>query len=150
MTDMIRPKPAARRKTWTLLAGALIVVIAVVYLLVTSAAGSQVYYLTVSELKQVQRSAESGLRVSGVVDGDSIQWDAEKMFLRFVIADGAVSDGGDRLEVVYKGMRPDMLRDGATAILEGKLGGDGVFEARTLLLSCPSKYQAAATATAAR
>ncbi len=146
--EVTRPRPVLRRKTSTLLVGALIVVAAVVYLLVTSAAGSQVYYLTVSELKQGQRGTESGLRVSGVVDGDSIQWDSE-MLLLFTVSDGGVS-GGERLDVVYHGVRPDMLRDGATAILEGKLGDNGVFEARTLLLSCPSKYQAAATATAAR
>jgi cytochrome c-type biogenesis protein CcmE len=85
-----------------------------------------------------------------MVDGDSIQWDAAKMLLRFAVFDSGSPSGGERLDVVYQGLRPDMLRDGATAILEGKLNAEGIFEARTLLLSCPSKYQAAATATAAR
>jgi cytochrome c-type biogenesis protein CcmE len=149
-TEVIKPVRASRRRIGVLLIGALIIVAAVVYLLVTSVSGSQVYYLTVAELKNGQKSSEGGLRVSGVVDGDSIQWDAQKMLLRFAVSDGAASDGGERLDVVYQGVRPDMLRDGATAVLEGKLGADGVFEARTLLLSCPSKYQAAATATAVR
>ncbi len=147
--EVLKPRPATRRKMGALLFGVLIIVAAIIYLLITSVGGSQVYYMTVAEAKSAPPNSVNELRVSGVVDGDSIQWDAEKMLLRFAVADSADSDG-QRLEVVYKGVRPDMLREGATAILEGKLGQDGVFQARTLLLSCPSKYQAAATATAAR
>ena len=63
--------------------------------------------------------------------------------LRFKLAD----DSGS-LAVIYNGLRPDMLRDGAEAIVEGKYIEGEFFEANNLLLKCPSKYEDAATATA--
>lgn len=75
------------------------------------------------------------VRVSGLVVGETIDWDPQQLILRFEIAD----DGGS-LPVLYKGVRPDMFRDGAQAVIEGKYSSGGVFEASTLLLKCPSKY----------
>jgi cytochrome c-type biogenesis protein CcmE len=48
-----------------------------------------------------------------------------------------------RLEVVYVGPRPDLLRNEAQAIMTGKIGEDGVFYADELLLKCPTKYEEA-------
>jgi len=136
---------ASRRRQVKMLIGALIVVAVIVYLVVANLGGAQVYYLTIAELKSGNYSAGQGVRVSALVDGDSIQWDADRMLLQFTLVDGQ-----ERLTVVYRGVRPDMLRDEAMAIVEGVLGASGVFEARDLYLKCPSKYEAAATATAAR
>jgi len=136
----VRSPPRWRRAR--ALVGVLIIAAAVVYLIVTSIHGSAVFYVTISEAK-AQGGARDGVRVSGLVDGDSIRWDAAKMLLRFSLVDGP-----ERLDVTYHGLRPDMLRDGATAIVEGKLVDGDTFEARDVLLQCPSKYEAAATATA--
>ena len=43
--------------------------------------------------------------------------------------------------MVYNGVKPDLLRDEAQAIMTGKLGADGVFYADELLLKCPTKYE---------
>ena len=48
-----------------------------------------------------------------------------------------------RMEVVYVGVKPDLLRDEAQAIMTGKLGEDGVFYADELLLKCPTRYEEA-------
>ncbi|MCS6908296.1 MAG: cytochrome c maturation protein CcmE, partial [Anaerolineales bacterium] len=48
-----------------------------------------------------------------------------------------------RLEIVYHGVKPDLLRHEAQAIVTGKLGEDGVFYAEELLLKCPTKYEEA-------
>jgi cytochrome c-type biogenesis protein CcmE len=86
-----------------------------------------------------------GVRVGGTVVANSISYDASQVLLEFVLV-----DAGDTLSVVYKGARPDMLRDGAQALVEGKYGPSGTFEATKLLLKCPSKYEAAATQTATK
>jgi len=75
------------------------------------------------------------VRVTGLVVGQTIDWDPQQMILRFDIAD----DSGS-LPVLYKGVRPDMLRDGVQAVVEGKYTASGVFEATSVLLKCPSKY----------
>ena len=48
-----------------------------------------------------------------------------------------------RMNVVYVGPKPDLLRNEAQAILTGHLGEDGVFYAEELLLKCPTRYEEA-------
>jgi cytochrome c-type biogenesis protein CcmE len=83
------------------------------------------------------------VRVTGLIQGESIDWNAQDLILKFEIADEA-----SRLPVVYKGLRPDMFQDGAQAVVEGRYTEGGTFEAHNLVLKCPSKYEEAATATA--
>jgi cytochrome c-type biogenesis protein CcmE len=144
--------------------GGLLIIAAVVYLIVSSTRASAQYFLTIEELAAKGESVKSrDLRISGAVIGDSIQYDSENLTLKFVVADipgdnkeieaqgglaevlhQAVMDPDrKRLEVVYTGPKPDLLRHEAQAIMTGKLGDDGVFYAEELLLKCPTKYEEA-------
>ena len=122
--------------------GGAIIVLAVGYLIVSSIGGSTAYYLTVEEV-MANGPSEQTVRVAGNVIGDTIEWNAKELMLRFSIADASGT-----LAVIYNGPRPDMLQDEAEAIVEGKYSEGGSFEATNLLLKCPSKYEEAATATA--
>jgi len=149
-----------------LIGGALILA-AVVYLVITSTKANAQYFLTVDELLARQEEmVNRQVRLSGAVVGDTIRYDADNLELRFVIAhvpgdlDEVESEGGlaavlaeavrdphrNRIEVVYYGPKPDLLRNEAQAILTGTLGEDGVFYADELLLKCPTRYEAAAPA----
>jgi len=124
--------------------GGLIVVLVIGYLIFTSIQGSTAPYLTVTELRGRGPSVyERNVRVTGVIQGESIDWNAQDLILKFEIA-----DENDRLPVIYKGLRPDMFQDGAQAVVEGRYTEEGTFEAHNLVLKCPSKYEEAATATA--
>ena len=122
--------------------GGAIIVLAVGYLIVSSIGGSTAYYLTVEEVKD-KGPSEQTVRVAGTVMAETIEWSAEELKLRFKIAD----DSGN-LAVIYNGPRPDMLRDGSEAVVEGRYIEGESFEASNLLLKCPSKYEGAATVTA--
>ena len=144
MTVRDRAAPSSRR--WRLLLGGAAVALVVAYLILSSTRGATVYALTIHELKSRGQSGyDQGVRVGGTVDGQSIRWDDRRMLLSFNLVDGA-----DSLPVQYQGGQPDMFRDGAEAMVEGRLQPPGVFEAKKLLLKCPSKYEAAATRTATR
>jgi cytochrome c-type biogenesis protein CcmE len=119
------------------LIGGLILVAAIGYLIFAAARGSAAYYVTISELTEQGPSARS-VRVAGNVVGESIVWEARGQLLQFEI-----TDEGGLLPVSYHGSRPDMFRDGAEVVVQGKLTSDGVFDARTMLLKCPSKYEEA-------
>jgi cytochrome c-type biogenesis protein CcmE len=123
---------SARNGKWLL--GIAIVVVAAAYLALSTARGSA-YYLTVDELEKQGPSART-VRVAGVIKPESIAWDARGLNLSFDI-----TDSGGVLNVTYHGARPDMLRDGAEVVVEGKYVASGKFEARQLLLKCPSKYE---------
>jgi len=129
-------KPAGRQRTRYLIGGAIIFV-AVIYLLLTAARGATTYYLTVNELKARGPSARI-VRVSGNVVGETIVWSPREMLLEFEIADAS-----GQLSAVYHGSRPDMFRDEAEVVLEGKYTDEGRFQAQKMLLKCPSKYEKA-------
>jgi len=141
--------------------GGLLLLAAVVVLVVTSLKGNAQYYLTVDELLASPKGQYSNVRVSGVVLGDTIQYDAQHQVLTFTIAnipgdDNVIEEMGgiaqvlhtastdpsaSRLQVEYHDVKPDLLKNEAQAIVTGQLGEDGIFYADELLLKCPSKYE---------
>jgi cytochrome c-type biogenesis protein CcmE len=136
----IKAAPNQKRlgsKQLKFLIGGLIIVATVGYLIYAAARGSAAYYMTIGELGTQGSSAQS-VRVVGNLIGESIFWEPREMRLQFTIAD----ESGE-LPVTYQGARPDMFRDGAEVVVEGRLSPDGTFEARTMLLKCPSKYEEA-------
>jgi len=45
------------------------------------------------------------------------------------------------IPISYSGAVPDTFKPGAEVIVEGGMGEQGRFNARTLMTKCPSKYQ---------
>jgi cytochrome c-type biogenesis protein CcmE len=144
------------------LIGILLIAAAVVYLIASSTQAAAQYYLTIDELAAKGDSILGrDLKISGAVDGETIAYDAETLTLRFTLANvpgdmdeieaagglaevlhQAVSDPNTRrLQVIYVGPKPDLLRNEAQAILTGRMGDDGVFRASELLLKCPTRYE---------
>ena len=144
--------------------GGLLIAAAVIYLIVSSTQAGAQYFLTVDELNaQSQDVIGRDLRISGAVIGDSIEYDPQSLNLTFTVAHvpgdnseieaqgglaqvlyEAVNDPGRaQLQVVYNGVKPDLLRHEAQAIMTGQIGEDGVFYADELLLKCPTKYEEA-------
>ena len=120
--------------------GATIIVAAVAYLVYTGIRETSVYYLTIDEfLTKREAVAGEGLRVAGRVATKSVQWDPATLDLKFRLANFAENDG---VEVAYNGILPDMFAEGRDVIVEGTYAHNGAFHARTLLTSCPSKYEA--------
>jgi cytochrome c-type biogenesis protein CcmE len=114
--------------------GGAIIVVVLGWLIFSNMGASTAYYLTVEELL-AQGPSDRMTRLSGLVISGTIDWDPQQMTLRFEIAD----EGGS-LPVIYEGIRPDMLQDDSQVVVEGRYTTNGVFEATTLLLKCPSKY----------
>lgn len=144
--------------------GGLLIVAAIVYLIVSSTQASAQYFFTVEEVLSKGSSVGGReLRISGAVIGDSIQYDPQTLTLTFTVAHvpgdnkdieaqgglatvlhAAVIDSNRaRLQVSYVGVKPDLLRNEAQAIMTGHMGEDGVFQAEELLLKCPTKYEEA-------
>jgi len=144
------------------LLGGFLIVAAIVYLIASSTQAAAQYYLTVDELfARGDAVGDRDIKISGVVDGDTIQYDSKNLTLRFTIANvpadldtieeaGGLAEAlhialtdpnGARLAVEYIGVMPDLLRHEAQAILTGRMGEDGIFHADELLLKCPTRYE---------
>jgi cytochrome c-type biogenesis protein CcmE len=114
--------------------GGAIIFVVLAWLIVTNIGGASAQYLSVEELL-AQGPSDQMVRVSGLVLGETIDWDPQRLVLRFEMADESGS-----IPVMYEGARPDMFRDGAQVVVEGKHSSNDVFQANALLLKCPSKY----------
>ena len=63
-----------------------------------------------------------------------------------VLHQAVIDPARERVKVVYVGVKPDLLRNEAQAIMTGQTGDDGVFHADELLLKCPTRYEQAVPA----
>ena len=109
-----------------------VVVACVGYLIYSASGGATEYYITVSELRT--QAPAGDVRVAGVVQDDVKKSDGG-LHVTFSEKDKTAS-----MPVDYTGTLPDIFKPGITVVVEGKLGSDGVFHARTLLAKCPSRF----------
>lgn len=162
--ENLAPSRAVSQSRSKFVIGGLLILAAIVYLIVSSTQANAQYYLTVEELEaRGLAAAGQDIRISGVVLGDTIQYDPQRLELRFTVAHipgdnkeidalgglavvlhRAANDSSlPRLPVVYEGVKPDLLKNEAQAIMTGRLGEDGIFYAKELLLKCPTRYEEA-------
>ena len=102
------------------------------YLIYQASGGTTEYYLTVSELRTSHPSGD--VRVAGIVQ-DDVQKSDGGLHVTFTEKDGTAA-----MPVEFSGTLPDIFKPGITVVVEGTLGQDGVFHARTLLAKCPSRF----------
>jgi cytochrome c-type biogenesis protein CcmE len=120
------------------LIGGLLILGAIAYVTISSFQTNAIYYLTLKELNAQRGSLiNQPVRVNAPLDKSSIQFDDKTLILKFNLKDDTLV-----LPVVYKGVKPDTFEQGESVVAEGKLGPDGTFQASTLLVKCPSKYEA--------
>ena len=142
--------------------GGVLILAAVIYLIISATASTVQYFYTIDEINtKGDAIVGQSIRVSGAVDGETIEYHPETLTLKFTVVnvpgdlDEVEKNGGlaavlheavsdptrTRMEVVYVGVKPDLLRNEAQAIMTGKMGEDGVFYAEELLLKCPTRYE---------
>jgi cytochrome c-type biogenesis protein CcmE len=126
-------------------AGGVLLLGVVGYLMVTGMKDSMTYYLTPAELSerlvaQPTFAEDAGVRVGGQVVPGSVSFDQKTLDLRFMLAD---SVGSARFPVHYNGPLPDTFKEGRGVVVEGRYRKGGTFEAATVLTKCGSRYEAA-------
>jgi len=110
------------------------------------------YYQTLEEMLTSNEPLEGrALRVHGYVAAESIDRSIERRQVRFAVQNHPPHAGkpiGTLLPVRYDSLEtPDLFKDGAEVVVEGRLEGRGqnaVFVADNVLAKCPSKFQAQA------
>jgi cytochrome c-type biogenesis protein CcmE len=163
--DLPRQGKASKKKiNWKLISGGIVIAAGLIYLLISSTLNNVQYFLTIDEVLADQTAyLDKQVRISGAVIGDSIQVSSDNQQVAFTVAnissdhkeiaekggmalalEEAVSNPNtSRLQIVYHGAKPDLLKDQSQAIVTGRLTSAAVFEADELLLKCPSKYESA-------
>ncbi len=105
------------------------------------------YFQTLAEFKASGEVGEPA-RVHGFVALGTIERDVPGKQVRFAVQETAPHAGGSpngAMIVEYASLEtPDLFKDGAEVVVEGKLAAGGTFHATNLLAKCPSKFEAAA------
>ncbi|MBI5879511.1 MAG: cytochrome c maturation protein CcmE [Chloroflexi bacterium] len=137
MTTSALPRHAAASNKKFLIGG-LFVLAAVAFLIVSGLQDSGLlYFQTLSEARTQVRAGDGRVvRINGVADMNSVKWDGQKLDLTFDIIEGT-----SRMPVYYHGVMPDTFYQSESVVVEGTLNRQGVFEARSLLVKCPSRYE---------
>ncbi|TVR01798.1 MAG: cytochrome c maturation protein CcmE [Desulfovibrionales bacterium] len=102
---------------------------------------NSIYFLNVSEALAMPPENIQQIRLFGTVAEEGLVYDPLHMGVQFLLEDS--DDASQRIAVQYRGVVPDLFQPGAEVILEGGyLVQDRVFNAKTLMTKCPSKYEA--------
>jgi cytochrome c-type biogenesis protein CcmE len=125
--------------------GAVLLVSSIGYLMYAGVEQSSAYYFTIEEfLPRREAMAGQGLRLAGRVAPGSLtkHTSADGTAMKFRVGhftDEAVA-AADTVAVEYTGIVPDMFAEGRDVIIEGTYAS-GVVQAKSVMTSCPSKYE---------
>ena len=123
----------SRHKKLALIGGAL-AVIGIIAALVLNALNSNIaLYISPTDVAAGKAPQGKAFRIGGLVKEGSVK--RQDMTVRFVITDTA-----KEIPVAYTGILPDLFRDGKGAVVQGRLGGDGVFAATEVLAKHDENY----------
>jgi cytochrome c-type biogenesis protein CcmE len=135
------PRLAPRRRPWGIVLLVAVVLVVIAYLAFSSIGNALVYYRTPSELRAMGEAAVGQtMRLGGQVAPGSVHGPATD--LTFVLTDG------DADVTVHSTAAPTRsFREGGGAVVEGRLGVDGVFEANRVIVKHDENYRAPAPGT---
>ena len=125
----------SRHKKLALIGGAL-AVIGIIAALVLNALNSNIaLYITPTEVAAGKAPQGKLFRIGGLVKEGSIQRQADGVTIAFVITDTAKD-----IPVAYKGILPDLFKEGKGAVAQGKLNETGTFVATEVLAKHDENY----------
>ncbi|HXF74763.1 MAG TPA: cytochrome c maturation protein CcmE [Methylomirabilota bacterium] len=119
-----------------LLIGGLIILGALSYIVYGGMREAFVYFKVPSELRAEEKSLQGKfVRLGGMVVKGSLKKDMQNLTYRFELTDGSAS-----FPVFFRGVPPDLFAEGKGAVVEGRIGSDGVFHATTIMAKHAEEY----------
>ena len=92
------------------------------------------FYLP-AEMSANPPAPDRAVRLGGMVETGSLKTDVDGITIRFI-----VNDDKARVPVMFKGIVPDLFKEGSGVVAEGKRKADGTFVADNLLAKHDEKY----------
>jgi cytochrome c-type biogenesis protein CcmE len=117
-----------------LVSSALIALVAAVLLAMWGLKDRASYFYTPADIAAGKAADGEAMRLGGMVEKGSIERAADGVTISFVITDGKAST-----PVTYRGIVPDLFREGSGAVAEGRMRGT-TFIADTILAKHDERY----------
>jgi cytochrome c-type biogenesis protein CcmE len=126
-----------KRSRRILLIGALLGATSLATILVlTALRGSVAYFYTPADLASLAERPAGVLRLGGLVAPGSVKFaDGVDAVVTFAISDEIAST-----PVTYRGVLPDLFREGQGVVVQGRFGSDGVVVASEVLAKHDENY----------
>lgn len=93
------------------------------------------YFVTPSDIAAGKVKPDKAMRLGGMVVKGSLKRDADGLTVRFI-----VSDTKAETPVVFRGITPDLFKEGNGVVAEGRLESSGLFVADNILAKHDERY----------
>ena len=97
--------------------------------------GNMVFFYSPSDVAADAAPKARTFRLGGLVEGGSVRRQADGVTVHFVVTDTL-----KRTPVEFKGILPDLFREGKGVVAQGRLGHDGLFVAQEVLAKHDENY----------
>jgi cytochrome c-type biogenesis protein CcmE len=94
-----------------------------------------VFFFSPSQVFAKESPQGRNFRLGGLVEAGSMKRQADGVTVMFRVTDTAKT-----IPVQYKGILPDLFKEGKGVVTQGKLGPDGVFQATEVLAKHDENY----------
>lgn len=122
-----------RQKRIALIGGGLVTLGIAAALTLNALDSNIALYVTPTEVAAGKAPQGKAFRIGGLVKQGSVK--RQELKVSFVITDTAKD-----IPVAYSGILPDLFREGKGAVVQGRLGADGVFAATEVLAKHDENY----------
>jgi cytochrome c-type biogenesis protein CcmE len=134
-------KPRHKRLAW--IAGGIVVLGVATTLVLTAFNRNLVFFFTPTQVASKEAPLDRNFRIGGLVEPGSLKRLPDGLTVTFVVTDTAKS-----LPVVYKGILPDLFKEGKGVVTQGRLSADGTFVANEVLAKHDENYMPPEAASA--
>ena len=94
-----------------------------------------VFFFSPTQVAAQEAPVDRTFRIGGLVENGTIKRQSDGLTVQFTVTDTAES-----IPVVYKGILPDLFKEGKGCVAQGRLGADGVFYADEVLAKHDENY----------
>jgi cytochrome c-type biogenesis protein CcmE len=123
-----------KQRRLTIIAGGVGVFGAAVILMLFAMKDSIVFFNSPSDVAARHIAPGTRIRLGGLVEAGSVKR-GDDLVVRFEL-----SDGNRAIPVTFRGILPDLFREGQGVVAEGTLDGSGVFNADSVLAKHDETY----------
>ena len=124
-----------RQKKFVFIIIALVALGAAVGLVLYALKDNVSLFFTPTQVFKKEAPQGRNFRIGGLVEVGSVKRQSDGLTVHFVVTDNTNS-----MPVIYKGILPDLFKEGKGVVAQGKIQADGIFHAEEVLAKHDENY----------
>jgi cytochrome c-type biogenesis protein CcmE len=124
-----------RQKRFAMIGVALVAIGLASALVLNAFKSNLVFFFTPTQVADGEAPKGRSFRIGGMVENGSLTREGDGLTVHFIMTDLA-----KRVPVTFKGILPDLFKEGKGAVAQGQLGADGTFVASEVLAKHDENY----------